>query len=68
VANDDSLNDGSALCGYNSANWLISVTLGGATSLYARNSDGAWLKQTVAGTVITYTQDVAASLTVIVQA
>ena len=50
------------------ANRLISTTLSGVTSLYAYNGDGARLKQTVAGTVTTYTQDLVAPLPVVLQA
>jgi YD repeat-containing protein len=62
------LNDGSALYRYDRANRLISTTLSGVTSLYACNGDGARLKQTVAGTVTTYTQDLVAPLPVVLQA
>ncbi len=66
--NGNLTNDGSTLYRYDQANRLISTTLSGVTSLYAYNGDGARLKQTVAGTVTTYSQDLAAPLPVILQA
>jgi RHS repeat-associated protein len=47
---------------------LISTTLSGVTSLYGYNGDGARLKQTVAGVVTSYTQDLVAPLPVVLQA
>jgi RHS repeat-associated protein len=66
--NGNLLNDGSASYLYDRANRLISTTLGGTTSLFNYNGDGARLKQTVAGAVTTYTQDLAAPLPVVLQA
>jgi RHS repeat-associated protein len=68
----NSINDGSATYLYERANRLISETLSGVTSLYAYNGDGARLRQTIssieiAGTVTTYTQDLAAPLPVVLQ-
>jgi RHS repeat-associated protein len=65
--NGNLINDGSALYRYDPANRLISTTLSGTTSLFNYNGDGARLKQTVAGTVTTYTQDLAAPLPVVLQ-
>jgi YD repeat-containing protein len=62
------LNNGSATYLYDRADRLISTTLSGVTSLYGYNGDGARLKQTVAGTVTTYTQDLVAPLLVVLQA
>ncbi len=66
--NGNLLNDGSALYRYDPANRLISTTLGGATSLFNYTGDGARLKQVVNSVVTTYTQDLAASLPVVLQA
>jgi RHS repeat-associated protein len=66
--NGNLLNDGSALYRYDQANHLISTTLGSTTSLLNYNGDGVRLKQTLNGVVTTYTQDLAASLPVVLQA
>jgi RHS repeat-associated protein len=66
--NGNLINDGSSLYRYDRANRLISTTLGSATTLFSYNGDGVRLKQIVAGTVTTYTQDVAAPLPVVLQA
>jgi YD repeat-containing protein len=66
--NGNLINDGSATYLYDRANRLISTTLSGVTSLYAYNGDGARLKQTLAGTVTTYTQNLVAPLPVVLQA
>jgi RHS repeat-associated protein len=66
--NGNLINDGNALYRYDRANRLISTTLSGATTLFSYNGDGVRLKQIVAGTVTTYTQDVAAPLPVVLQA
>ncbi len=66
--NGNLINDGSANYLYDRANRLISTTLGGATSLFNYNGDGARLKQVVAGVVTTYTQDLVAPLPVVLQA
>ena len=65
--NGNLINDGSALYRYDRANRLISTTLNSTTSLFNYNGDGVRLKQTVAGVVTTYTQDVAAPLPVVLQ-
>ncbi len=67
-SNGNLINDGSATYLYDRANRLISATVGGSTSLYAYNGDGARLKQIVAGVVTAYTQDIASPLPVVVQA
>ncbi len=46
---------------------MISTTLGGVTTQFNYNGDGVRLKQIVAGTVTTYTQDLAAPLPVVLQ-
>jgi len=61
------LSDGGATYLHDHANRLIITTLGSITSLYAYNGDGARLKQIVAGTVTTYTQDLATPLPVVLQ-
>jgi RHS repeat-associated protein len=66
--NGNLINDGNALYRYDPANRLISTTLGGTTSLFNYNGDGARLKQVVAGVPTTYTQDLAAPLPVVLQA
>jgi YD repeat-containing protein len=65
--NGNLVNDGSTVYAYNQANRLISATLGVTTTQFAYNGDGARLKQTVAGVVTTYTQDLAAPLPVVLQ-
>jgi RHS repeat-associated protein len=47
---------------------LISTTLNSTTSLFNYNGDGVRLKQTLNGVVTTYTQELAASLPVVLQA
>jgi RHS repeat-associated protein len=66
--NGNLINDGSALYRYDRANRLISTTLNSTTSLFNYNGDGVRLKQIIAGTVTTYTQDLAAPLPVVLQA
>jgi len=46
---------------------LISTTLGGVTTQFSYNGDGARLRQVVAGVPTTYTQDLAAPLPVVLQ-
>jgi hypothetical protein len=46
---------------------MISTTLGGVTTQFSYNGDGVRLKQIVAGTPTTYTQDLAAPLPVVLQ-
>ncbi len=46
---------------------MISTTVGGVTTQFSYNGDGARLKQIIAGTVTTYTQDLAAPLPVVLQ-
>jgi RHS repeat-associated protein len=65
--NGNLINDGNALYRYDRANRLISTTLNSTTSLFNYNGDGVRLKQVVASTVTTYTQDVAAPLPVVLQ-
>jgi YD repeat-containing protein len=66
--NGNLINDGSSIYRYDSANRLISTTLNSTTSLFNYNGDGVRLKQIVAGVMTTYTQDLAASLPVVLQA
>jgi YD repeat-containing protein len=66
--NGNLLDDGSALYRYDQANRLISTTLGGVTTQFNYNGDGARLKKIIAGVVTTYTQDLAAPLPVVLQA
>ncbi len=65
--NGNLTNDGSANYLYDRANRLISTTLGGVTTQFSYNGDGARLRQVVAGVPTTYTQDLAAPLPVVLQ-
>jgi RHS repeat-associated protein len=66
--NGNLTNDGNSLYRYDQANRMISTTLSGATTLFNYNGDGVRLKQIVNGVVTTYTQDLVASLPVVLQA
>jgi RHS repeat-associated protein len=61
-ANGNLLSDGSKMYLYNSANQLITITATGLAWSAAYNGDGARLKQTVNGSVMTYTLDLNAGL------
>lgn len=65
--NGNLLNDGSTLYRYDQANRLISTTVSGVTTLFNYNGDGVRLRQVVAGTPTSYTQDLAAPLPVVLQ-
>ncbi len=55
--NGNLTNDGSGLYRYDQANRLISATVGGVTTQFSYNGDGARLKQVVNGAVTAYTLD-----------
>ena len=61
--NGNLLNDGVYTNTYDAANRPITITNGTTTNVFAYNGDGVRLKQTVNGTVTTYTVDLAAGLT-----
>ncbi len=65
--NGNLINDGSAAYLYDRANRMISTTVGGVTTQFSYNGDGARLKQIIAGVPTTYTQDLAAPLPVVLQ-